>query len=258
MQMSVFLENSPIWIQVEHKQLEHEAAWCSTFSCLETSQTRDSAGFQVSLSQNQICLQMCVFIDHKTSFFSRSKWGHFGERLVLYTVYTVNTPTYQYQAYINISKQTDIVLFTEELVYATGRSLYPIGFGSADFINWGNFAHGFDLLCTLERCTLSEETHREIRLESSRFFVFYSNTSLVRRQQQPYTGSPTRMTRQQFIFLFPGWCSSLSSKPAVKRILHLQGPIPAAYENERCNEQFDGIGSIFLVLETIELTGLNH
>ncbi|KAG5448021.1 hypothetical protein CSKR_106608 [Clonorchis sinensis] len=35
-------------------QLKHEAAWCSTFSCLETSQTRDSAGFQVSLSQNQI------------------------------------------------------------------------------------------------------------------------------------------------------------------------------------------------------------
>ncbi|KAG5441991.1 hypothetical protein CSKR_110750 [Clonorchis sinensis] len=27
------------------------AAWCSTFSCLETSQTRDSAGFQVNLSQ---------------------------------------------------------------------------------------------------------------------------------------------------------------------------------------------------------------
>ncbi|KAG5441009.1 hypothetical protein CSKR_101239 [Clonorchis sinensis] len=24
-------------------------AWCSTFSCLETSQTRDSAGFQVGL-----------------------------------------------------------------------------------------------------------------------------------------------------------------------------------------------------------------
>ncbi|KAG5452837.1 hypothetical protein CSKR_108996 [Clonorchis sinensis] len=30
-------------------------------SCLETSQTRDSAGFQVSLSKNQICLQMSVF-----------------------------------------------------------------------------------------------------------------------------------------------------------------------------------------------------
>ncbi|KAG5441174.1 hypothetical protein CSKR_102727 [Clonorchis sinensis] len=27
-------------------QLEHEAAWCSTFSCLKTSQTGDSAGFQ--------------------------------------------------------------------------------------------------------------------------------------------------------------------------------------------------------------------
>ncbi|KAG5452631.1 hypothetical protein CSKR_114388 [Clonorchis sinensis] len=27
-------------------QLEHEAAWCSTFNCLGTSQTRDSAGFQ--------------------------------------------------------------------------------------------------------------------------------------------------------------------------------------------------------------------
>ncbi|KAG5445311.1 hypothetical protein CSKR_105796 [Clonorchis sinensis] len=30
-----------------HQQLEHEAAWCSTFSCLETSQTGDLAGFQV-------------------------------------------------------------------------------------------------------------------------------------------------------------------------------------------------------------------
>ncbi|KAG5450846.1 hypothetical protein CSKR_110125 [Clonorchis sinensis] len=28
------------------KQLEHEAAWCSTFSCLKTSQTGDSAWFQ--------------------------------------------------------------------------------------------------------------------------------------------------------------------------------------------------------------------
>ncbi|KAG5441660.1 hypothetical protein CSKR_103201 [Clonorchis sinensis] len=28
-------------------QLEHEAAWCSTFSCLKTSQTGDSAGFQL-------------------------------------------------------------------------------------------------------------------------------------------------------------------------------------------------------------------
>ncbi|KAG5451046.1 hypothetical protein CSKR_105606 [Clonorchis sinensis] len=28
------------------QQLEHEAAWCSTFSCLKTSQTGDSAGFQ--------------------------------------------------------------------------------------------------------------------------------------------------------------------------------------------------------------------
>ncbi|KAG5454113.1 hypothetical protein CSKR_110488 [Clonorchis sinensis] len=28
------------------QQLEHEAAWCSTFSCLKSSQTRDSAGFQ--------------------------------------------------------------------------------------------------------------------------------------------------------------------------------------------------------------------
>ncbi|KAG5453509.1 hypothetical protein CSKR_112253 [Clonorchis sinensis] len=28
--------------------LKHEAAWCSTFSCLETSQTRDSAGFQAA------------------------------------------------------------------------------------------------------------------------------------------------------------------------------------------------------------------
>ncbi|KAG5442496.1 hypothetical protein CSKR_113256, partial [Clonorchis sinensis] len=41
-------------------QLKHEAAWCSTFSRLETSQARDSAGFQMNLSQNQICLKMSV------------------------------------------------------------------------------------------------------------------------------------------------------------------------------------------------------
>ncbi|KAG5440985.1 hypothetical protein CSKR_109696 [Clonorchis sinensis] len=45
------------------QQLKHEAAWCSTFSCLETSQTRDSSGFQVSLSQNQIYLQISVFLE---------------------------------------------------------------------------------------------------------------------------------------------------------------------------------------------------
>ncbi|KAG5442028.1 hypothetical protein CSKR_111684 [Clonorchis sinensis] len=44
-------------------QLEHEAAWCSTLNCLEASQTRDSAGFQMSLSQNQIDLQMSVFLE---------------------------------------------------------------------------------------------------------------------------------------------------------------------------------------------------
>ncbi|KAG5451720.1 hypothetical protein CSKR_102894 [Clonorchis sinensis] len=49
------------WQLGTESQLKHEAAWCSTFSCLETSQTRDSAEFQVSLSQNQICLQMSVF-----------------------------------------------------------------------------------------------------------------------------------------------------------------------------------------------------
>ncbi|KER27411.1 hypothetical protein T265_05518 [Opisthorchis viverrini] len=43
------------------KRLKHEAVWCSTFSCLRTSQTRDSAGFQVILSQNQISLQMSVY-----------------------------------------------------------------------------------------------------------------------------------------------------------------------------------------------------
>ncbi|KER29084.1 hypothetical protein T265_04179 [Opisthorchis viverrini] len=30
------------------QRLKHEAAWCSTFSCLETLQTRDSAGFQAT------------------------------------------------------------------------------------------------------------------------------------------------------------------------------------------------------------------
>ncbi|KAG5444623.1 hypothetical protein CSKR_100727, partial [Clonorchis sinensis] len=30
-----------------HQRLKHETTWCSTFSCLETSHTRDSVGFQV-------------------------------------------------------------------------------------------------------------------------------------------------------------------------------------------------------------------
>ncbi|KAG5446469.1 hypothetical protein CSKR_105818 [Clonorchis sinensis] len=61
----------------QHYQLEHEAAWCSTFSCLETSQTGDSSGFQLSLSQNQIDLQMSVFID--SNHFVNS----LGEELIL-------------------------------------------------------------------------------------------------------------------------------------------------------------------------------
>ncbi|KAG5454060.1 hypothetical protein CSKR_102023 [Clonorchis sinensis] len=36
------------------RQLQPEAAWCSTFGCLETSQTRGSTGFQLSLSENRI------------------------------------------------------------------------------------------------------------------------------------------------------------------------------------------------------------
>ncbi|KER27557.1 hypothetical protein T265_05444 [Opisthorchis viverrini] len=44
-------------ISLQMSRLKHKAAWCSTFSCLETSQTRDSAGFQGSLSKNQISLQ---------------------------------------------------------------------------------------------------------------------------------------------------------------------------------------------------------
>ncbi|KER33380.1 hypothetical protein T265_00700 [Opisthorchis viverrini] len=34
----------------ERAKLKHEAAWCSTFSCLRKSQTRDSAGFQANSS----------------------------------------------------------------------------------------------------------------------------------------------------------------------------------------------------------------
>ncbi|KER30033.1 hypothetical protein T265_03412 [Opisthorchis viverrini] len=37
-----------------HQRLKHEAACCSTFSCLRTSQTRDSGGFQKSFSQRKL------------------------------------------------------------------------------------------------------------------------------------------------------------------------------------------------------------
>ncbi|KER26403.1 hypothetical protein T265_06324 [Opisthorchis viverrini] len=46
------------WNPADSLQLKHEAAWCSTFSCLEISQMRDPARFQVSLSKKQISLQM--------------------------------------------------------------------------------------------------------------------------------------------------------------------------------------------------------
>ncbi|KAG5444010.1 hypothetical protein CSKR_106215 [Clonorchis sinensis] len=54
-------------VGMQMSQLEHEAAWGSTFSCLKSSQTRDSAGFQVSLSQNQIDLQMSVFLEKRSN-----------------------------------------------------------------------------------------------------------------------------------------------------------------------------------------------
>ncbi|KER29262.1 hypothetical protein T265_04105 [Opisthorchis viverrini] len=35
--------------------MKHEAAWCSTFSGQKTSQTRELAGFELSLAKKQIC-----------------------------------------------------------------------------------------------------------------------------------------------------------------------------------------------------------
>ncbi|KAG5441010.1 hypothetical protein CSKR_101240 [Clonorchis sinensis] len=64
----VFARDSPETQLNLRFQPKHEAAWCSIFSCLETSQTGDSAVFQVSLSQNQIDLQISVFIQMSTRF----------------------------------------------------------------------------------------------------------------------------------------------------------------------------------------------
>ncbi|KAG5442665.1 hypothetical protein CSKR_111907, partial [Clonorchis sinensis] len=56
-------------------QLEHEAAWCSTFSCLKTSQTGDSAGFQSnSLSEDKKPLRVS-----RNALICKSIW--FCERL---------------------------------------------------------------------------------------------------------------------------------------------------------------------------------
>ncbi|KAG5453340.1 hypothetical protein CSKR_109354 [Clonorchis sinensis] len=51
-------------------QLEHEAAWCSTFSCLERSQTGDSAVFQtnsqiISTSTVDTRPKQMVHLDYK-------------------------------------------------------------------------------------------------------------------------------------------------------------------------------------------------
>ncbi|KAG5442214.1 hypothetical protein CSKR_100200 [Clonorchis sinensis] len=47
-----------------HQQLEHEAAWCSTFSCLKTSQTGDSAGFQHNIRLTEV-RGLCLLDDPK-------------------------------------------------------------------------------------------------------------------------------------------------------------------------------------------------
>ncbi|KER32480.1 hypothetical protein T265_12811, partial [Opisthorchis viverrini] len=47
--------SSTLCLQISRLKLE--AAWSNTFSCLETSEPRDSAGFQVNLSINQISLE---------------------------------------------------------------------------------------------------------------------------------------------------------------------------------------------------------
>ncbi|KER23583.1 LOW QUALITY PROTEIN: hypothetical protein T265_14618 [Opisthorchis viverrini] len=43
---------------ISFTRLKHEAAWCSTFSCLGTSQTRDSVGFQVDRMISACCAFM--------------------------------------------------------------------------------------------------------------------------------------------------------------------------------------------------------
>ncbi|KER30634.1 hypothetical protein T265_02984 [Opisthorchis viverrini] len=46
-------------------RLQHEAAWCSTFSYLETSQTRDSAGFQVFRSDVRKAPILHTLLEHR-------------------------------------------------------------------------------------------------------------------------------------------------------------------------------------------------
>ncbi|KER28307.1 hypothetical protein T265_13615, partial [Opisthorchis viverrini] len=48
------------------RRLKHEAAWCSTFSCLRTSQTRDSAGFQGSPEMSALPSYVTFCHEHKT------------------------------------------------------------------------------------------------------------------------------------------------------------------------------------------------
>ncbi|KAG5452815.1 hypothetical protein CSKR_109016 [Clonorchis sinensis] len=57
-------------------------SWGSSGRRLETSKTGDSAGFQVSLSQNQIDMQMSVFIENILILWSRytSNQSAFGPR----------------------------------------------------------------------------------------------------------------------------------------------------------------------------------
>ncbi|KAG5453607.1 hypothetical protein CSKR_109559 [Clonorchis sinensis] len=47
------------------RRLKHEAAWCSTFSCLKTSQTGDPAGFEFTKS---------VYHSSRNTLICKSSW----------------------------------------------------------------------------------------------------------------------------------------------------------------------------------------
>ncbi|KER27410.1 hypothetical protein T265_05517 [Opisthorchis viverrini] len=83
-------------------RMKHDAAWCSTFSCLETSQTRDSAGFQVAEYYPAA---------HDRSRLSSESSGRRGLRGLLNLIFCLNPDWTSFDNYIHSPIINQSILF---------------------------------------------------------------------------------------------------------------------------------------------------
>ncbi|KER24372.1 hypothetical protein T265_07931 [Opisthorchis viverrini] len=105
-------------LQVFQVRLKHEAAWCSTFSCLRTSQTKESAEFQEGPNHIVLWQTRCVYFEDREFY-----WETHSELTFLQPVLREHEGIYACQASSSndtfVNETTELqLLYPPQLIYS--------------------------------------------------------------------------------------------------------------------------------------------